>query len=826
MIDYEKLGVFYMGRELDPATRARTSKPYLYDAKDLTTHAIVIGMTGSGKTGLCVTLLEEAAIDGIPAIAIDPKGDIANLMLLFPNLAPTDFQPWIDQAEAGRQGMTVEQYATSTADRWKKGLSDWEQPTERIGKVLSAADIAIYTPGSNAGHPISVVRSFAAPPAAVIKDGDAYRQRINSAVAGLLALLGIAGDSLESREHILISTIVDLAWKAGQDVQIASLLRQIQQPPFDKVGFLDLESFFPSADRFALVTRLNNLFASPAFAGWMEGEPLDVGKLLYTADGKPRISIMSIAHLSDSERMFFVTILLNEVLAWMRTQPGTSSLRALLYMDEIFGYFPPTANPPSKTPMLTLLKQARAYGLGVVLATQNPVDLDYKGMANTGTWFLGRLQTDRDKQRVLDGLEGASAASGFHFDRSKIDATLSGLAGRTFLVNNVHEDNPVLIETRFALSYLRGPMTREQIGRLMKDKVPLTPAPATSIDTDRSPLASPAAAGERPMIPPGIEEFFLPVTAPADTTSLVYRPGLIGVGQAHYANVRAGIDLWENIFILNVLNQEVPHPAWEGSKIGREIEVDLVKQPTAGIRFAPLCADLSVPKNFTGWNSELKQYLYRYLYLVLFKSKTAKMNSNGKETEGEFKVRVKQVMTEARDREIEKIRSKYGPKLERLQERMRKAQQRIEKEKSQANNSIIQAVLTLGSSILGAIFGRKTASVANVGRASTSMRSAGQAMQQRGDVARAEEDLQSIEDEFHKLEEEVESAVNDIKDEFASAEHNIEKFTVRPKKSDLNVSKIGLVWTPWKLDSVGIATPAFRFEGTPQGTPADEQEDA
>jgi hypothetical protein len=825
MIDYEKLGVFYMGRELDPATRSRTDKPYLYDAKDLTTHAIVIGMTGSGKTGLCVTLLEEAAIDGIPAIAIDPKGDIANLMLLFPELAPQDFQPWIDQAEAGRQGMTVEQYASATADRWKKGLADWDQPTERIGKVLSAADIAIYTPGSNAGHPISVVRSFSAPGRAVLQDGDAYRQRINSAVAGLLALLGIAGDSLESREHILISTIVDQAWRSGQDVQIASLLRQIQQPPFDKVGFLDLESFFPSADRFSLVTRLNNLFASPAFAGWMEGEPLDVGRLLYTAEGKPRISIMSIAHLSDSERMFFVTILLNEILAWMRTQPGTSSLRALLYMDEIFGYFPPTANPPSKVPMLTLLKQARAYGLGVVLATQNPVDLDYKGMANTGTWFLGRLQTDRDKQRVLDGLEGASTASGFHFERSKIDATLSGLAGRTFLVNNVHEDNPVLIETRFALSYLRGPMTREQIGRLMKGRVAASPAPGGN---DRTPLplaAAPASGGERPMIPPGIEELFLPHRGTQEVASLVYRPGLIGVGQAHYAQAKLGIDLWENIYILNTFAQEIPHPAWEGSKLGREIEVDLIKQPTAGIRFAPLPADLSVAKNFSGWSSELKQYLYRYLYLVLFKAKKAKLNSEAKETEGEFKVRVKQVMTESRDREIEKIRAKFGPKLERLQERMRKAQQRIDKEKSQANNSIIQAVLTLGSSILGAIFGRKTVSVTNVGRASSTVRSAGQAMQQRGDVARAEDDFHAIEEEFHKLEEEVEGAVQEIKEEFGEAEGDIERFTVRPRKSDLTVSKIALIWTPWQVDAAGIATPAFDFAGVPQGKPADEQEE-
>ena len=507
MIDYEKLGVFYLGREYSADRRQLTLKPYLYDSKDLTTHSVVIGMTGSGKTGLCVTMLEEAAIDGIPAIAIDPKGDIGNLMLMFPNLSPESFRPWIDPAEAARQAISVDEFAKQTADQWKKGLADWDQPVDRVKRLLSSTDMAIYTPGSNAGHPVSLINSLSAPPAAVVQDGDAFRQRIVAAVGGLLALLGMTGDPLESREHILMSTIVDRAWRAGQSLEIAALLRQIQTPPFDKVGFLDLESFFPSAERFALVTRLNNLFASPSFAGWLEGDPLDIGRLLYTAEGKPRISIMSIAHFSDAERMFFVTILLNELLSWMRTQPGTSSLRAILYMDEIFGYFPPTANPPSKMPMLTLLKQARAYGIGVLLATQNPVDLDYKGMANTGTWFLGRLQTERDKQRVLDGLEGASTAAGVTFNRSTIESTLSGLSGRSFLVNNVHEDGPTLMQTRWTLSYLRGPLTREQIQQLMKDKISPTTA-ASSFSQAQAFPSNGLAKQDRPMIPPGSRNTF------------------------------------------------------------------------------------------------------------------------------------------------------------------------------------------------------------------------------------------------------------------------------------------------------------------------------
>jgi hypothetical protein len=415
MPDFEKLGAFYLGREYDLETAKPRDELLLYDAKDLTTHAVCVGMTGSGKTGLCLSLLEEAAIDGIPAIAIDPKGDLGNLLLTFPELRPEDFRSWIDPGEAARSGITLDELAEQTAKRWREGLAAWGQQPARIARFRDSADVAIYTPGANAGLPLALLRSFAAPPQAIRDDADALRERIAGAVSGLLSLVGIDADPLRSREHILLSRVLDEAWRAGREVQLADLVREIQSPSFKQVGVVDLESFFPAKDRFELAMSLNNLLASPGFAAWREGEPLDIQRLLYTSEGKPRLSILSIAHLSDAERMFFVTLLLNEVVAWMRSQSGTSSLRALLYMDEVFGYFPPTANPPSKMPMLTLLKQARAYGLGVMLATQNPVDLDYKGLSNAGTWFLGRLQTERDKARVLDGLEGASTAAGAKF---------------------------------------------------------------------------------------------------------------------------------------------------------------------------------------------------------------------------------------------------------------------------------------------------------------------------------------------------------------------------------------------------------------------------
>src|SRR5512145_3065378 len=441
MHDFEKLGVFYLGRSKSDG------RLLLYESRQLVTHAVCVGMTGSGKTGLCIGLLEEAAIDGIPALVIDPKGDLANLMLTFPQLRSEDFSPWVNEDDARKVGLSSSDYATQQAGMWKKGLADWGQSGERIQKLRDAADIAIYTPGSNAGIPVSILKSFAAPSREIVDDPEMLRERIGTTVTGLLSLIGVEADPIKSREHILLSTIFDHTWKAGWDLDLAALIQQIQTPPATKIGVLDLDSFYPSKERFGLTMQLNNLLAAPGFSAWLEGEALDVGQMLHSPKGKPRLAIFSIAHLNDAERMFFVTLLLSQTLGWVRAQSGTTSLRAILYMDEIFGYFPPVANPPSKQPLLTLLKQARAFGLGVVLATQNPVDLDYKGLANTGTWFIGRLQTEGDKNRVMAGLEGAAA--GGAFDRGRIEKILSGLGKRVFLMNNVHESEPAIFQTRW-----------------------------------------------------------------------------------------------------------------------------------------------------------------------------------------------------------------------------------------------------------------------------------------------------------------------------------------------------------------------------------------
>ena len=517
MSDYEKLGLFYLGRAFDLETKARKTDLILYDSRDLVTHAVCVGMTGSGKTGLCIALLEEAAIDNLPAIVIDPKGDLSNLLLTFPDLKPADFRPWIDEDEARRKSMEPDAFAAAEAARWAKGLADWQEDAARIRRLRDAVDMVVYTPGSQAGIPVSVLKSFAAPSAEVVDDSDLMRERVSTTATSLLGLAGIDADPVKSREHILISTLLDTAWRAGRDLDVAALIQQIQSPPVTKVGVLELEAFFPSKDRFELAMALNNLLAAPGFSSWMEGEPLDLQRILHTSAGKPRVAIFSIAHLNDAERMFFVSLLLNQTLGWMRAQSGTTSLRALLYMDEIFGYLPPVANPPSKIAMLTLLKQARAFGVGLVLATQNPVDLDYKALSNAGTWFIGRLQTERDQARVLDGLEGASATAGGHFDRQAMGRVISGLGNRVFLMHNVHEDAPVTFESRWALSYLRGPLTRAQIKTLMDPRraefAAASGAPAAAkassaraASTTTGPTPAAVAGTGRPVLPPDIPQ--------------------------------------------------------------------------------------------------------------------------------------------------------------------------------------------------------------------------------------------------------------------------------------------------------------------------------
>jgi hypothetical protein len=681
---------------------------------------------------------------------------------------------------------------------WREGLADWGQTSDRIARFRDAVDTVIYTPGSSAGVPVTVLRSFAAPPASLIEDSDAMRERIMAATSGLLSLLGVNADPIRSREHILISNILDNAWRQGKDLDVAALIQMIQAPPFDKVGIIGLETFFPTKDRVDLAMQLNNLLASPAMSNWMEGEPLDVQRLYYTPTGKPRLSIFSIAHLSDGERMFFVTILLNEILAWMRTQPGTSSLRCLLYMDEVFGYFPPTANPPSKQPMLTLLKQARAFGLGVVLATQNPVDLDYKGLSNTGTWFLGRLQTERDKARVLEGLEGASAQAGSAFDRQKMEQTLAALGSRVFLMNNVHEDQPVVFQTRWVLSYLRGPLTRAQIQQLMADRKsesadtsPPEPAQHAAPDVSGRPVQS-----QPPMIPAGVRQVYISRSGSASPAQgLVYRPALLGHAKLHFVRATYKVDVWRECVLLQPLGESIPAPLWQSAQQIKPDKLLVSDAPEPEAAFAEPPGELLHAKNFDRWTRDFKDYLYQTQVATLWYCPALKEYSEVDESEGDFRIRLRQMAHEQRDLQVEKLRQKYAPKFSSLNDRMRSAEQRIERERSQANRQSMDSMISVGTSLLGALFGRKLVSKTNLGQASRSVRSLGRAAQQRGDVMQAQEKLQDLQQQIADLNSELQAEVEKLNLQYRAEALELEKLEVRPRKSDVEVQPVALCWS-------------------------------
>jgi hypothetical protein len=836
MQDYEKLGVFYLGKEYDLEARKVKDDLLLYDSKDLVTHAVVLGMTGSGKTGLCIGLIEEATIDGVPSILIDPKGDLCNLLLTFPNLSPEDFLPWINQDDARQKGLSLQDYAAKQAKGWADGLASWGEDGARIQRLRDAADFRIYTPASGAGIPVSIMKSFSAPPFAVIDDAEMMRERISTTVTSLLGLIGIEADPVQSREFILLSTIIDNLWRQGRDLDLAQLITYVQNPPVTKIGVLDLDSFYPPKDRFALVMALNNLLASPGFSAWLEGEPLDIGSILYTPQGKPRVAIFSIAHLNDAQRMFFVSLLLNQILGWMRSQPGTTSLRALLYIDEIFGYLPPLGNPPSKTPLLTLLKQARAFGLGLVLATQNPVDLDYKALSNAGTWFIGRLQAERDKARVLDGLEGAAAATGSSFDRRDFDRILSGLGSRVFLCNNTHDDQPVIMTTRWVMSYLPGPLTREQIRTLMAPVkaaaaaqpgaqppasqpaasqaraaesayvAPVTTTPTASTAPART--AAPAATvpvGMPPALPPEIPQFYVPARGKKRAgCTLVYKPRLMGAARVSFADTKSRISENRALqYLVEVTDSPIP-VEWENAEAFETAITDLEKQPEAGdARYANLPSPAGSAKNYAAWTRDFGTWLYGSQALELFYSPGTKAYSKPGEAERDFRVRIGQGMREQRDDAVDALRKKYAPKITTLQERMRRAKADVEKQKEQARNAGLQTAVAIGSSLLGAFTGRK------IKGATTAARGIGRSMSEKQDINRAEDTVEALEKQLADLNEEFKAETDALATRIDPATEELQTVTVKPKKADIIVNLVALAWVPYWQDETGSAEPAF-----------------
>ncbi|MFZ2488020.1 MAG: DUF87 domain-containing protein [Anaerolineae bacterium] len=826
----ERLGSFYLGKEYDLSTGTLSDVPVMYDARDLTTHAVCVGMTGSGKTGLCIDLMEEAAIDQVPMILIDPKGDITNLLLTFPDLLPADFQPWVNPDDARRKDMTVEQYAASQAEAWSKGLASWDQGPERIKLLKQSCDFVIYTPGSDAGIPVSILSSLAAPQLSWDDEQEALRDRIGGTVSALLGLIGVEADPVRSREHILLATLFEHYWRNGQNLDLATLINAIQNPPVRQLGVFDVDTFYPQKERFGLAMALNNIIAAPSFATWIQGMPLDIDRILYGGDAKPNVSIFYIAHLSDAERMFFVTLLLEQVITWMRAQGGTTSLRALVYMDEVFGYFPPTGNPPSKRPMLTLLKQARAFGLGVMLTTQNPVDLDYKGLTNAGTWFIGKLQADRDKQRLLDGLEGLEGSN--RPSRQELDKIISALGNRVFLLNNVNQPKPIIYQTRWAMSYLRGPLTRTQVRDLMKDQrtawqaaqaAPATAkpaAPAAATTSVSQPAASMAAAAPAPAgvtmapaLPPDVPQVYLPARRTmyqalgdledrigrrlsVTDSKLRYDAHLLGIGTVNFIDDRRGVREQQDVAML----VEVPVGAtlmrWDEA---HQVELEpreLGSQPEPESLFGEVPSMINSAKKLASLRGDLTDYLYRNLSYPLLYSKPLDTYSEPGEDERSFKIRLQQVAREQRDVEMDALEEKFQKRLDTLQTKLDKEQIELQKDQAAYDSRKQQEMLSAGGSLLSLFGGRKRITSA-LGSASQKRQMTERAKQE---IEKTQIGITRLNEEISEMQSELETLSQEISDRWDAALNTIDQVQIRPRKSDVTIQQLAVAWTPqWQV---------------------------
>jgi hypothetical protein len=822
-LDFEKLGSFYLGKEYDLKKGKLLDQLVMYDARDLTTHAICVGMTGSGKTGLCLCLLEEAAIDHVPAIIIDPKGDMTNLLLTFPELRPEDFRPWINVDDAQRKGLSEDQFAAQQADMWSKGLADWGQDKARIKMLRDSTDFVIYTPGSNAGVPVSILQSFAAPALSWETDSEFILERIQGTVSALLGLIGIDADPVRSREHILLANLFQYFWRQGQDLDLAKLILAIQNPPISQLGVLPVDTFFPQKDRFELAISLNNIIAAPGFQSWLKGSPLDAASFFSTPDGKPRHSVFYIAHLSDRERMFFVTMLLNQVITWMRAQPGTTSLRALLYMDEIFGYFPPVANPPSKQPMLTLLKQARAFGLGVVLTTQNPVDLDYKGLTNAGTWLIGRLQAERDKIRLLEGLESATSVAGNVMNRGTMDRIISSLANRVFLLHNVHEDAPVTFQSRWAMSYLRGPLTKDQIHVLMNGRQPdmsvAIPIAKAGVSLSKPAAVTPALtaiarqlSASPPVLPSEIQQVYLPTRrdstevqqdiekqtgGPVEVQNrlLLYVPAVLGIGRIRFADRRLNVDTSQDFALLAQPLSEGGPTRWEDAQSLDLTSRDLLNRPEPEARFDQLPDSINEARELGTLKDGLIDHLYHNISLKLLYSSTLKTYSQLNETERDFRMRMSQSAREKRDEEVDKLNQSYETRLRTLHDRLRRAQTAVAMRQADAEARKREVVVSAGESVLGMFLGRR------------SMRSASTALSKYRQKTAAEMRAQEAADSVETLQKDIDQLEGELRQETTAitarwddATKAFDEAPVRPARSDIEVQSVAVAWAPnWQL---------------------------
>jgi hypothetical protein len=803
---------FFIGRSYDLKNGELLEEPVLYDPDDLTTHGVVVGMTGSGKTGLCVDILEEAALQGVPALIIDPKGDIANLLLHFPALEAGDFEPWVDPDQARREEISLSDLAERTAKLWRDGLAKWGLDGQRIQQVQDSVEYAVYSPGSQAGIPVSILTSLEAPGLDWEMNQEAIREKISSTVTALLGLVGIEADPVQSREHILMANLFERTWQDGKDMDLTTLIQQIQNPPIKKLGALDLDKFYPQEDRFDLAMRLNNLLASPSFQAWVEGEALDIERILWTADGKPRHSVFYLAHLPDSERMFFVTLLLTAVEAWMRAQAGSPSLRALIYFDEVYGFLPPVAVPPSKPPLLRLLKQARAFGLGLLLTTQNPVDLDYKALSNTGTWFIGKLQTEQDKQRLLDGLETVEGGDQ-GLPIKTIDKYISALDKRVFLLNNVHERAPVIFHTRWAMAYLKGPITRTQLPELNRKFGALGPA-THKVQAESSTEATGGKAWEDsietpPAVPGELGQFFLPndLTVSSglkaaqldaegvDVLGLIYKPSLLVQTVVRYIDRKTDLDETQKVAaIVEELDKQafVRWDDWRTEPVDSSA-FDRKSAPEA--RFMMLEGAFDDAKTLRGLESDFSDYVYNEAGLQLLANEELDLVAEPGTSREQFEAECERKASEAREQEIEDLREGYEKKIDKIRDRITKEERELAEDQSELSSRKMEELATHAENILGLFTGSRSRR-----RVSSSLTKRRMTTKAKADVEESLDVIDDLKQELVELEDELRGEIEEIEDRWDEISGKIDKTVINPYKKNIRVELFGIAWTPfWRV---------------------------
>ncbi len=804
---------FYFGRVYDLAAKqALEDKPIFYDPADLTTHGVITGMTGSGKTGMGIILLEEAALQGIPAILIDPKGDLTNHLLHFPDLRAADFAPWVDLDAAAREGKTPEQAAEAAAALWSKGLAGSGITQERMQQLSEKVDYAVYTPGSNSAIPVSILSSLKCPTIGWEENAEMLRESIASTVTALLELVGVKDiDPVRSREHILLSNIFENAWSKGQDLDLESLILQTQNPPFEKLGVFPISKFYPEDDRFELAMLLNNFLAAPAFGSWLEGQPLDIGAFLYTPSGKPRHSVFYLAHLADAERMFFITLLYSAIETWMRSQAGTTNLRALVYFDEIVGYLPPIANPPSKPIILRMLKQARAFGVGLVLSTQNPIDLDYKALSNAGTWIIGKLQTDQDKQRLLDGLTSLAAG----LDRAYFDKTISALGKRVFLLHNVHEKAPAVFTTRWAMNYLPGPITRNKLQDLNKmvgagEIIQASSAGATSAGAVSAAEVTGMGKSDlpgrqtEPALSSDVTVHYLPLNrglsdAITEVTEKMrgtppnplyhYQPALIGQATVYFANRTYNVDTQTRLAVRIPKLEGRGLVRWQDFQTDPIDTADLESRPLPNATFGDLVYPFDDEKNIKDLSKDFSEWIYRSQTLTLFTNDKLKLTSKPGESLEDFEKRCKEESTVSSSDAIAAIEEKYKKLKKTIEDKKLREELELEKDKTVLNQRRGEEALK-GVENIAKLFTKRKTSL------STSMSKRRMTATAKANVKESEEMIKRYEEQLAELDAKMQADIEEFKSDSTEMAGTIREVTVTPLKKDIVLEMFGLAWLP------------------------------